>query len=104
MRSRGYHLLTSVQRMSSGTRWCKESWKLMASMMSETDQDPGAVLEVEVSRSVDPLDEEPDERVVTDWLKKTYSQLGRQRSEVSVRVVSTQEIANLNQTYRGNPS
>jgi probable rRNA maturation factor len=76
----------------------------MASMMSETDQDPGAVLEVEVSRSVEPLDEEPDQRDVTDWLKKAYSKLGKQRSEVSVRVVSTEEISNLNQTYRGNPS
>ena len=55
---------------------------------------------VDISRSTDPVDEEPDERLIVDWLTNALLRLDCVHSEVSVRIVSTEEMRSLNQRYR----
>ena len=55
---------------------------------------------VEISRSTDQVDEEPDERQIIDWLKDALSRLDCGQSEVSVRIVSEDEMTSLNRQYR----
>jgi probable rRNA maturation factor len=57
--------------------------------------------EIAVSRSIDPLDEEPDESEIASLLTSTLRSLDAKASEVSVRIVSRTEIAALNEQYRG---
>lgn len=59
------------------------------------------VHEVEVSRSTERLSGEPDEAQVAFWLEFVLDRLDRQSSEVSVRIVGEEEIASLNEQYRG---
>lgn len=59
---------------------------------------------IEISRSAEPLDEEPDQRVVSDWLCAALDALERPSSEVSVRIVDAAEMAALNEQYRDKPS
>ena len=56
--------------------------------------------QVEISRAVEPLDEEPDEPAITQAVELVLNSLERPNSEVSVRLVSENEIAELNNTYR----
>jgi probable rRNA maturation factor len=60
--------------------------------------------QVEVSRSIDPLDDEPDEPAITEAVECVLNALERPASEVSVRLVSIAEIAELNETYRSKDS
>ncbi|MBT4161925.1 MAG: rRNA maturation RNase YbeY [Gammaproteobacteria bacterium] len=59
---------------------------------------------VEVSRSTDSVDEEPDEGQIGDWVRDALNQLGRSSAEVSVRIVAKDEMASLNEQYRGKAS
>ncbi len=59
------------------------------------------VHQVEVSRSVALLPEEPGEVQVVSWLKFALDYLDRQSSEVSVNIVGEEEITALNAQYRG---
>lgn len=56
---------------------------------------------VDVSRSTEPVEEEPDERQVVDWLTQALTALECHPAEVSVRIVSEAEMAELNKRYRG---
>jgi len=60
--------------------------------------------QVEVSRSIEPLDDEPDEPAITEAVECVLNVLERPASEVSVRLVTTAEIAELNETYRSKSS
>ena len=55
---------------------------------------------VEISRSTDQVDEEPDERQIIDWLNDALNRLDCGQSEVSVRIVSEDEMTLLNRQYR----
>ena len=56
---------------------------------------------VEISRSVEPLDEEPDEPSIIADVVHVLESLEQPVSEVSVRLVAEAEIASLNSEYRG---
>ena len=56
---------------------------------------------VEVSRSAGMLAGEPDEKQIVSWLVFALDSLDHQPSEVSVRIVSEEEICSLNTQYRG---
>ncbi len=71
-----------------------ESQKLKMTMA-----DPGH--HIEISRGVEPLDEEPDEPAITMAVEHVLNTLEWPNSEVSIRLVSVEEIRNLNETYRG---
>lgn len=71
----------------------------MASMMLITESRHV----IEVSRSVDPLEEEPDQREVIDWLTTALIRLDCGPSEVSVRIVDEDEMAGLNAEFRDRP-
>ena len=72
----------------------------MVSLKTTTTRD-SLVHEVGVSRSAERLSEEPYEAQVVLWLEFVLVRLGRQSSEVSVRIVGEDEIAALNGQYRG---
>jgi probable rRNA maturation factor len=72
----------------------------MVSLKITTTRD-SLVHEVGVSRSAERLSEEPDEGQVVFWLEFVLDRLDRQSSEVSVRIVGEDEIAALNEQYRG---
>ena len=55
---------------------------------------------VDISRSTDPTEEEPDDRQIVDWLIKSLLWLDFANSEVSVRVVCEAEMRSLNKRYR----
>ena len=55
---------------------------------------------VEVSRSVEPVEEEPDDKQVIAWLTGVLSRLNCAPSELSVRIVGEDEITSLNAQYR----
>ena len=59
---------------------------------------------IEVSRSTDSLDEEPDERRINDWLCAALNALQQPPSEVSVRIVGVEEMTALNHEYRQKPA
>ena len=59
---------------------------------------------IEISRSTDSLDEEPDERCMTEWLRAALNALQQSPSEVSVRIVDVDEMVALNREYRQNPA
>jgi len=59
---------------------------------------------IEISRSTDSLDEEPDERCMTEWLCAALNALQQSPSEVSVRIVNVDEMVALNREYRQNPA
>lgn len=64
---------------------------------NETDQH-----EIVISRTVEPLDEEPDPLQIADWLSHVLVKLvPDQSTQTSIQIVSTQEMAALNQQYRG---
>ena len=55
---------------------------------------------IEVSRSAQPLDEEPEEQQVKDWLAAALGKLNQPSSEISIRIVDENEMAELNAQYR----
>ena len=64
-----------------------------------TPADPGH--RVDISRGAPPLDEEPDEPAIIMTVEHVLNALERPGSEVSIRLVSPEEIRNLNATFRG---
>lgn len=56
---------------------------------------------VDISSSVEPLEEEPDQERLLHLLEASMLALDLPPSEVSVRFVSATEIQSLNQQYRG---
>jgi probable rRNA maturation factor len=60
--------------------------------------DPGH--QVEISRTQPALDDEPDDPLIRSWITGTLEALALDASEVSVHIVSSQEIAALNSEYR----
>lgn len=59
--------------------------------------------EIEVSRSVGPLEDEPDEPAIMQAVEHVLGALDRPNSEVSIRLVSVDEISALNESYRNKP-
>lgn len=57
--------------------------------------------QVEVSRVVDALADEPDDPDICSWIISALNKLSVPGSEVSVRIVDQVEIRALNNTYRG---
>ena len=58
--------------------------------------------EIVISRTAEPLIEEPDERQITDWLQLALLELEPSRStQTSIHIVTCDEIAALNLQYRG---
>jgi len=55
---------------------------------------------VDVSRSTELVEEEPDDRQIIDWLIDTLLRLNCAKSEVSVRIVCEREMKSLNKLYR----
>ncbi|MBO6556448.1 MAG: rRNA maturation RNase YbeY [Pseudomonadales bacterium] len=56
--------------------------------------------QVEISRTVEALDEEPDEPSIVQAVELVLNSLERPNSELSLRLVSEKEIVELNNTYR----
>jgi len=56
---------------------------------------------IEISRSNEPLAGEPDETSMTSWLKTVLKRLDCGPVELSIRLVSEEEMVSLNQQYRG---
>ena len=56
---------------------------------------------IEISRSTEPLAGEPDEMSMTSWLKTVLKRLDCGPVELSIRLVSEEEMVSLNQRYRG---
>ncbi len=56
--------------------------------------------QVEIARAVEPLEGEPDEPAIRQAVEYVLDALDRPNSEVSIRLVSVQEISELNETYR----
>jgi len=58
--------------------------------------------DIVVSRTVEPLDEEPCDREIANWLTHALVKVERVGlTEVSVQILSRDEMASLNQQYRG---
>ena len=55
---------------------------------------------VDISRSFDLDDEEPDDCLISDWLTNVLVQLHCASVEISVRIVCEDEMRSLNQRYR----
>ena len=55
---------------------------------------------VDISRSSDEVDEEPDDSHIVDWLTSALLQLDSSNAEVSVRIVCEKEMRSLNKRYR----
>lgn len=56
--------------------------------------------QVEISRTVEALDEEPDEPAIVQAVELVLNSLERPNSELSLRLVSEKEMVELNNTYR----
>ena len=55
---------------------------------------------VVVSRSADPIEEEPDDWQIRNWLTKVILELDLSHAQVSVYIVSEGEMRSLNSSYR----
>jgi probable rRNA maturation factor len=56
--------------------------------------------QVEISRTQSALDDEPDDPLIRRWITETLDALALDATEVSVHIVSSEEIAALNSEYR----
>ena len=57
-----------------------------------------------ISRSASSSDEGPDEAQISGWIHAILSRLDIRNAEVSVRIVSMEEMTRLNEEFRGRPS
>ncbi len=73
----------------------------MENLKPMTTTDPGH--DIAISRATEALDEEPDERQISHWIDTTLKSLELGAKEVSVRIVGSDEIMQLNADYRGKP-
>ncbi len=60
----------------------------------------GELHEVDISRGVDALADEPDEATLRFWLQQAMNFLQLEPSAVSVRIVGSEEMIELNVNYR----
>tara|TARA_B100000131_G_scaffold258619_1_gene253946 strand:+ start:1112 stop:1597 length:486 start_codon:yes stop_codon:yes gene_type:complete len=59
---------------------------------------------IEISRSVEPFDGEPNDGQAAAWLESALNKLVKERMELSLRIVSEHEMTALNSDYRNHHS